>query len=100
MVNNNDTITIPRTLVAQALEALREAQVLMERFQDEKLRRSAMQALREALEQPQDKHETVGKAGPMPGADGFTMACFRASDVSVGTELYTRPQHGKSSRVH
>ena len=46
-------VTLPRNVVEQALEALREAQVLMERFQDEKLRRSAMEALRAALEQRQ-----------------------------------------------
>lgn len=49
-----DKITIDLYVVEQALEALREAQVLMERFQDEKLRRSAIEALRAALEQPQD----------------------------------------------
>lgn len=57
MVNDNDTITLPRNVVEQALEALRDAQVLMDRFQDEKLRRSAMEALRAALEQPQGEQE-------------------------------------------
>ncbi|MCA8237697.1 hypothetical protein [Burkholderia cenocepacia] len=33
--------------------------------------------------------EPVGKAGNMPGTDGFTMAAFRADDVPVGTNLYT-----------
>lgn len=35
--------------------------------------------------------EPVGIAGSMPGTDGFTMAAFKAEDVPVGTELYTRP---------
>jgi hypothetical protein len=30
----------------------------------------------------------IGQADPMPGASGFTMACFKASDVPVGTKLY------------
>lgn len=32
--------------------------------------------------------EPVGVAGTMPGTDGFTMACFEASKVPVGTDLY------------
>ncbi|MDX0572130.1 hypothetical protein GOD68_18040 [Sinorhizobium medicae] len=36
--------------------------------------------------------ETVGEAGEMPGSNGgFTMAVFKASDVPLGTKLYTRP---------
>lgn len=35
--------------------------------------------------------EPVGEAGTMPGTDGFTMACFKAVDVPVGTKLYTAP---------
>lgn len=31
----------------------------------------------------------VGQASPMPGTEGFTMACFKASDVPAGTNLYT-----------
>jgi hypothetical protein len=27
----------------------------------------------------------------MQGTDGFTMACFKASDVPIGTPLYTAP---------
>jgi len=32
--------------------------------------------------------QAVGEAGPMPGTSGFTMACFKAADVPVGTKLY------------
>lgn len=35
--------------------------------------------------------EVVGKAGAMPGTSGFTMACFEASKVPLGTDLYTSP---------
>ncbi|WP_202902064.1 hypothetical protein [Sinorhizobium meliloti] len=36
--------------------------------------------------------ETVGEAGEMPGSNGgFTMAVFKASDVPLGTKIYTRP---------
>lgn len=36
--------------------------------------------------------EPVGEAGSMPGTSGFSMAVFKASDVPVGTNLYTHPQ--------
>lgn len=36
--------------------------------------------------------EPVGEVGSMPGTDGFTMACFKASDVPIGTKLYTTQQ--------
>lgn len=39
--------------------------------------------------------EPVGEAGTMPGTSGFTMACFHADKVPVGTKLYAdalRPQ--------
>jgi len=42
--------------------------------------------------QPQGEQKPVGEAGPMPVAKGFTMACFPASDVPVGTKLYAVPQ--------
>lgn len=38
-----------------------------------------------------DKQEAVGVAVNMPGTDGFTMACFKAADVPVGTKLYAHP---------
>ncbi|HGL4258443.1 TPA: hypothetical protein ACKE3D_002123 [Burkholderia dolosa] len=36
--------------------------------------------------------QPVGVAGTMPGTDGFTMAAFKASEVPVGTPLYTSAQ--------
>lgn len=33
--------------------------------------------------------EPVGEAGTMPGTSGFTIACFHADKVPVGTKLYT-----------
>jgi len=38
--------------------------------------------------------EVVGVAGTMPGTDGFTMACFEAAKVPVGTPLYAAPVNG------
>lgn len=35
--------------------------------------------------------EAVAEAGSMPGTNGFTMACFKASDVPIGTKLYLHP---------
>lgn len=34
----------------------------------------------------------VGVASSMPGTNGFTMACFEAAKVPVGTCLYTQPE--------
>ena len=36
--------------------------------------------------------EHVGKAMSLPGAVGFTMACFHSDLVPLGTKLYTTPQ--------
>ena len=34
----------------------------------------------------------VGEAGSMPGTNGgFTMACFYANDVPIGSKLYVVP---------
>lgn len=38
-----------------------------------------------------EKQEPVGIAGPMPGTSGFTVACFSADEVPVGTKLYALP---------
>lgn len=44
--------------------------------------------------------EAVGEAGEMPGSNGgFTMAAFKASDVPIGTKLYTRPQPDSTALV-
>lgn len=48
----------------------------------------------EYLSQPATP-EPVGEAGTMPGTAGFTMACFHADKVPVGTKLYAdRPATG------
>lgn len=44
-----------------------------------------------ASEQEQAGEAVVGEAGTMPGTSGFTMACFHADKVPLGTKLYTRP---------
>lgn len=35
--------------------------------------------------------DPIGETGAMPGAPGFTMACFQADKVPLGTKLYTAP---------
>ncbi|MDM8356637.1 hypothetical protein P8H29_10670, partial [Pandoraea communis] len=40
---------------------------------------------------PVNASEPVGVAGTMPGTEGFTMACFEAAKVPVGTSLYAAP---------
>lgn len=47
-------------------------------------------ALLEADPRPKAS-DPVGEAGSMPGTDGFTMLCFRAVDVPIGTKLYKMP---------
>lgn len=37
------------------------------------------------------QQEPVGVVGEMPGTSGFTMACFHADKVPVGSNLYTHP---------
>jgi hypothetical protein len=53
-------------------------------------RLTALESERDALLAAAGKG-AVGQAGAMPGTDGFTMACFKASDVPIGTPLYTAP---------
>ena len=43
----------------------------------------------------------IGEVGTMPGTSGFTMACFRADEIPVGTKLYTtqQPAHATQADV-
>lgn len=41
----------------------------------------------------------IGEVGTMPGTSGFTMACFRADEVPVGTKIYTTPQPTQATQV-
>lgn len=50
--NEMTAITLDRSVVEQVLEALEEADLLMEHRQNVELRRSALVTLRAALEQP------------------------------------------------
>ena len=76
----------------------------MERAAAELRRLSAERdALREALaayaaEQAQAQ-EPVGEAHSMPGTGGFTMACFSAATVPVGTKLYDAPVEQSAKAV-
>ena len=45
-------------------------------------------ALRAKIES-MERQEPAGIAGSMPGTSGFTMACFSADEVPMGTKLYT-----------
>ena len=38
-----------------------------------------------------EKQEPIGTTGGMPGTTGFTMACFHADKVPIGSKLYTLP---------
>ena len=37
------------------------------------------------------EQQAIGIVGAMPGTSGFTMACFKAEEVPVGTMLYLKP---------
>ena len=91
-------VTLPREVVEQALEALREAQMLMERFQDEKLRRSAMEELRAVLEQPQGEREPFAWISPRALEWGtrqsekvVKLSCKAQPEYDFTAPLYTRP---------
>lgn len=78
-------------------EALRLAYEAMSGSTDKTLLPRAHRAVEQALaaheaEQEQAGEAVVGEAGTMPGTSGFTMACFHANKVPIGTKLYTRPQ--------
>ena len=38
-----------------------------------------------------EKQEPIGTTGGMPGTTGFTMACFHADKVPIGSKLYALP---------
>lgn len=42
----------------------------------------------------------VGQAAYMPGTEGFTMVCFKASDVPAGTNLYTLPPMDEDADIY
>lgn len=46
--------------------------------------------LRAKIEQ-MERQEPVGTTGGMPGTTGFTMACFHADKVPIGSKLYALP---------
>ncbi|ACR28665.1 hypothetical protein bglu_1g15220 [Burkholderia glumae BGR1] len=48
---------------------------------------------------PADAGEAVGVADSMPGTSGFTMACFEAAKVPIGTKLYAAAQGGKGGEA-
>ncbi|WP_419692204.1 ASCH/PUA domain-containing protein [Burkholderia gladioli] len=47
---------------------------------------------------PADAGEAVGVADSMPGANGFTMACFEAAKVPIGTKLYAAAQGAQGGK--
>lgn len=47
--------------------------------------------------QPAEEVQKTGEVGRMPGTDGFTMACFRAAEVPIGTTLYVRRPTAKET---
>lgn len=64
-----------------------ELRQLREELAQYKNERDELRARIEEME----KQEPVGIAGSMPGTSGFTVACFSADEVPVGTKLYALP---------
>lgn len=47
-------------------------------------------AAAELIAQISNQSPLIGEAAKMPGTSGFTMACFDAADVPLGTKLFAR----------
>ena len=88
-------VTLPREVAQQALEALEEADLLMEHRQNVELRRSALVTLRAALEQSQGEQAPVAWlwVNKQTGAKGV---CFEIPAAFhpdyLWRHLYTHPQ--------
>jgi hypothetical protein len=52
---------------------------------------TTLRQLADRVQELEGKGQPVGEAGSMPGTSGFTMACFKAEDVPLGTKLYASP---------
>ena len=52
--------------------------------------KSEIEALRAKITE-MEKQEPIRTVGGMPGTTEFTMACFHADKVPIGTKLYTLP---------
>lgn len=52
--------------------------------------KAEIEALRAKIAE-MERQEPVGTTGGMPGTTGFTMACFHAGKVPIGTKLYALP---------
>ena len=87
------TITVPRAVLEQALEALEQSETLvpyegfgMLRREAERKHEAAMAALKAALEQPEQEpvaHTVTGKLGDI--------CHFRSTSVRKGDTVYTTP---------
>lgn len=101
-------VTLPREVVENALDALNEADLLTDHRQDIELRRSALVALRAALEQPQNHVPDVGnmvqsgwKLVPVEPTCGMVLAGehsmkqhdFFRLDAGYRAMLAAAPQH-------
>lgn len=87
-----DKIQIDRSVVEQALEALDEADLLMEHRQNIELRRSARRALRAALEQPQVEQEPVAWYDGKKFYGSQAAASMNMANMAALAPLYAHPQ--------
>ena len=76
----------------EALEKERDALRLAVRHEADCVdaAKAEIEALRAKIE-AMEKQKPVGTTEGMPGTTGFTMACFHADKVPIGSKLYALP---------
>ena len=88
-----NTITLPRSVVEQALEALNATMATHgKREWIEAAKQQADATLRSALEQPQGEQEPIGWVTGYYGGRCTVAPCNGATVLPVGMALYTHPQ--------
>ena len=60
---------------------------LLDRLEAAEKERDALRAKMDQME----RQGPIGTTGGMPGTTGFTMACFHADKVPIGSKLYALP---------
>lgn len=86
-------------LVDQAIQVFTKRLLADETEISRYAKRAAMQEVFQFFQANRVQGEPIGEVGTMPGTSGFTMACFRADEVPVGTKIYTTPQPAQAMPV-
>ena len=83
-----DALGVTLTAVVNERDALRTA--LQHETDCLEAAKEKIDALCARIEE-MEKQEPIGTTGGMPGTTGFTMACFHADKVPIGSKLYALP---------